>query len=245
MFHRGEERILGIPSPSGLGSLEETPTEAGQALALGSWTLGTPPPLCFPPPGCLEFSSLSARVLPLRFSCLTGDSKQAGWGQLLDLSWPVQAMPTVGRPASPSSGGEVNAWAQKHLHTLRSTLGNCRHVQVFHPGRSVSLVLAWARTAGLREGRNWQAGGINEERLELGSACGLQASPAHGGQKGVPSGYPYLEGSLDSQLWLCLALPLHCQPKVSEKQRAMELYHPPITATLLLAVPETPVSSRQ
>lgn len=49
-----------------------------------------------------------------------------------------------------------------------------------------------------------------------------------------------MEGSLDSQLWLCLTLPLHCQPKVSEKQGAMELYHPPSTATLLLAAPETP-----
>lgn len=86
MLHRGEERILGIPSPSGLGSLEETPTEAGQALALGSWTLGTPPPPCFLPPGCLEFSSLSARVLPLRFSCLIGDIvSKLGGNQLLDL----------------------------------------------------------------------------------------------------------------------------------------------------------------
>ena len=74
MFHRGEERILGIPSPSGLGSLEETPTAAGQALALGSWTLGTPPPPCFPPQAVWNFP-LSARVLPLRFSRLTGDSK--------------------------------------------------------------------------------------------------------------------------------------------------------------------------
>lgn len=92
-------------------------------------------------------------------------------------------MPRVGRPPSPSSGGEVNAWAQKHLHTLRATPGICRHVQVFCPGRSVSLLLMWARTVGLREGCNWQAGGISEERLQLGSACGLPASPAHGEQR--------------------------------------------------------------
>lgn len=91
-------------------------------------------------------------------------------------------MPGVGRPPSPSSG-EVNPWAQKHLHTLRSTPAICRHVQVSSPGRSVSLLLMWARTVGLREGCNWQAGGISEDRLQLGSACGLPASPAHGEQR--------------------------------------------------------------
>lgn len=33
-----------------------------------------------PPPGCLDFSFLSAPVLPLVFSCLFGVSKQAGVG---------------------------------------------------------------------------------------------------------------------------------------------------------------------
>ena len=55
-----------------------------------------------------------------------------------------------------------------------------------------------------------------------------------------------MEGSLEVQLWLCLALPLHCQPRVSEKQGAVEPYHPPITAALLLtALTETPASSQQ
>lgn len=55
-----------------------------------------------------------------------------------------------------------------------------------------------------------------------------------------------MKGSLENQLWLCLALPLHCQPKVSEKQGAVEPYHPPVTGTLLLAaLTETPVSSQQ
>lgn len=85
----------------------------------------------------------------------------------------------------------------KSISILRSTLGNCRHVQVFHPGGQCHS-LAWARTAGLREGCNWQAGGISEERLELDlpvlagiscpwgtEGCSIRLS-VHGGFPGFP-----------------------------------------------------------
>lgn len=42
--------------PSGLGGLQETPAESGQALAPGGWTLGMPRPPCSPPPRQSGFS---------------------------------------------------------------------------------------------------------------------------------------------------------------------------------------------
>lgn len=51
-----------------------------------------------------------------------------------------------------------------------------------------------------------------------------------------------MEDPLEIQLWLCLALPLHCQPEVSEKQGAVELYHPPVAATLCLQPAPRPLS---
>lgn len=69
---------------------------------------------------------------------------------------------------------------------------------------------------------------MDEERLELGSICGLQVSPAHGGTEGCSSRI-HIEDSLGSKLWLCLAVHPHGQPEVSEKHGNMGLPCAPIT----------------
>lgn len=46
-----------------------------------------------------------------------------------------------------------------------------------------------------------------------------------------------MERSLGSQVWLCLAVTPHRQPKVSEKRGAVEPHRAPVTASLLLGDP--------
>lgn len=88
---REQRGFLAFPSGSGLGNLEEMPAEAGQALALGHWALGTPPrhhhcAAPFPAPSWLSgfLLSILASWSPSHGALPVWDDKSAGGDWFLD-----------------------------------------------------------------------------------------------------------------------------------------------------------------